>query len=91
MDADGRSGWAASLQWTLLSSRVETDDDLYELPPLTTLNAGLRYASKIFNRAYSARLDVMNLTNATGLTISPIYLVLPQVRRTFMLTLAIDI
>jgi iron complex outermembrane receptor protein len=85
------NGWAASLQWTSLSSRVETDDDRYELPPLTTLNAGLRFASKLFNRAYSARFDVMNLTNATGLTISPIYVVVPQLRRTFMLTLAIDI
>jgi iron complex outermembrane receptor protein len=85
------NGWAASLQWTSLSSRVETDDDRHELPPLSTLNAGLRYASKLFNRAYSARFDVMNVTNAAGLTLSPTYVVVPQLRRTFMLTLAIDI
>jgi iron complex outermembrane receptor protein len=85
------NGWAASLQWTSLSSRVETDSDAYELPALTTLNAGLRYARNVFNRRCSARFDVANLTNATGLTLSPLYLALPQLRRNFMLTLAVDI
>ena len=50
------NGWAASLQWTSLSARVETDNDAYELAPVSTLN-----------------------------------LVLPQLRRNFMLTLAMDI
>jgi iron complex outermembrane receptor protein len=85
------NGWAASLQWTALSSRVETNSDAYKLAPLSTLNTGLRYARKLFRHPCSARFDVANLTNASGLTISPLNLVLPQLRRNFMLTLAMDI
>ncbi|HEX3950053.1 MAG TPA: hypothetical protein VHW95_09410 [Steroidobacteraceae bacterium] len=85
------NGWAASLQWTALSSRVETNSDAYKLAPLSTLNTGLRYARKLFGHPCSARFDVANLTNASGLTISPLNLVLPQLRRNFMLTLAMDI
>jgi iron complex outermembrane receptor protein len=85
------NGWAASLQWTSLSSRVETDSDAYALPPLETLNAGLRYARKLFSHASSLRFDVANLTNAAGLTISPQYSVLPQIRRNYTLTFTIDI
>jgi iron complex outermembrane recepter protein len=83
-------GWGASLQWTRLSSRVETDDDRYELPPLSTLNIGARYTRKLFDHPISVRFDIANLTNASGLTISPLYLVLPQDRRNFILTVAID-
>jgi len=85
------NGWAASMQWTSLSSRVETDSDAFVLPPLATLNAGLRYARKLFSHPSSARFDVANLTNASGLTISPLYAVLPQIRRNFTLTIAIDL
>jgi iron complex outermembrane receptor protein len=83
-------GWGASLQWTKLSSRVETDDDRYELPPLSTLNAGVRYTRKLFDHPISMRFDVANLTNASGLAISPLYVVLPQDRWNFILTVAID-
>jgi outer membrane receptor protein involved in Fe transport len=83
--------WAASLQWTSLSSRVVTDNDQAELPPLSTLNVGLRYKLKLFNRSCSARLDVANVTDQTGLTISSLYAVFPVLRRNYMLTLATDI
>jgi iron complex outermembrane receptor protein len=84
-------GWGTSLQWTYLSSRVETADDRYELPPLSTINLGLRYSAKIFGRNWLTRLDVGNVTNASGLTISPLYLVLPQLGRNYMLTIAADL
>jgi iron complex outermembrane recepter protein len=83
-------GWGASVQWTWLSSRVETDDDLYELPPLSTLNAGVRYARRCLTHSCSLRFDVANLTDASGLTISPQYVLLSQLRRNYMLTAAID-
>jgi hypothetical protein len=80
-----------SLQWIYLSSRVETADDRIKLPPLSTLNLGLRFSRKLFDRPLLVRLDVINLTNATGLTISPLYQVTPQQVRNYTLTLAIDI
>jgi iron complex outermembrane recepter protein len=82
--------WAASLQWTSLSSRVVTNNDQAELPPLSTLSVGLRYKLTLFNRSYSARLDVANVTDETGLTISSLYAVFPVLRRNYMLTLATD-
>jgi iron complex outermembrane receptor protein len=84
-------GWGASVQWTSLSSRVETNDDLYQLPPLSTLNAGVRYARRCLDHPCSLRFDVANLTDASGLTISPQYTLLPQLRRNYTLTAAIDI
>ncbi|MHB8478790.1 MAG: hypothetical protein ACYDBZ_21235, partial [Steroidobacteraceae bacterium] len=83
--------WAAALQWTSLSSRVVTNDDQVELPPLSSLNVSLRYRLRLFNRPCSARLDVANVTNQTGLTISSLYAVSPVLRRNYMLTLATDI
>ena len=83
--------WAASLQWTSLSSRVVTNNDQVELPPLSTLNVGVRYKLKLFNRSCSVRLDVDNVTDQTGLTISSLYAVFPVLRRNYMLTLATDI
>ena len=86
-------GWGTSLQWTSLSSRVETTDDRYRLPPLTTLNVGVRYLFRLRDRSCSARLDVGNVTNASGLTFSPAsaYLVVPQLPRNYMLTLTADL
>ena len=83
--------WAAAFQWTSLSSRVVTNDDQVELPPLSMLNVGVRYRLRLFNRPCSARLDVANVTDETGLTISPLYLVFPVLRRNYTLTLATDI
>jgi hypothetical protein len=79
------------MQWTALSSRVETGDDLYRLPPLATLKVGLRYVFELFNRPCSARLDVANITNATGLTLSSTYIALPQLRRNYSFTFAADL
>ncbi|MBV8877036.1 MAG: TonB-dependent receptor [Gammaproteobacteria bacterium] len=89
----GWRGWGLSLQWTSLSARVETTDDQYRLPPLNTLNLGLRYLSRLGGRACSARLDVGNITNAAGLTFSSAYsyLVVPQLPRNYTLTLAADL
>jgi iron complex outermembrane receptor protein len=84
-------GWAAALQWTSLSSRVVTNNDQVELPPLSLLNVGVRYKIRLFNRPCSARLDVANVTDETGLTISSLYLVVPELRRNYTLTLATDI
>jgi iron complex outermembrane receptor protein len=83
--------WATSLQWTSLSSRVVTNNDQVELPPLSMLNVGVRYRVRLFNRPCSARLDVANVTDETGLTISSLYLVVPVLRRNYTLTLATDI
>jgi iron complex outermembrane receptor protein len=86
-------GWGTSLQWTSLSSRVETADDRYQLPPLRTLNVGVRYQFRVRDRACSARLDVGNVTNAAGLTFSSAYayLLVPQLPRNYTLTLAADL
>ena len=83
--------WAASLQGTSLSTRVVTNNDQAELPPLSTLNVGVRYKLRLFNRPCSVRLDVANVTNETGLTISSLYAVIPVLRRNYTLTLATDI
>ena len=84
-------GFGASLQWTRLSARVETNDDRFRLPPLNTVNVGIRYITRLANRECSARLDVGNLTNAGGLTLSSVYLAVPQLRRNYTLTLAADL
>jgi iron complex outermembrane receptor protein len=84
-------GWAASLQWTSLSSRVVTSDDSYSLAPLTTLNLGVRYRFNLHARKCSVRLDAGNVTNEPGVTISPLYVVVPQLQRNYTLTLAIDL
>jgi iron complex outermembrane receptor protein len=83
--------WAAALQWTSLSSRVVTDNDQVELPPMSSLNVSLRYRLRLFNRPCSARIDAANVTNETGLTISSLYAVFPVLRRNYTLTLATDI
>jgi len=86
-------GWGTSLQWTSLSARVETTDDRYRLPPLSTLNVGVRYLFRLADHSCSARLDVGNVTNAAGLTFSSAYayLVVPQLPRNYMLTLTADL
>jgi outer membrane receptor protein involved in Fe transport len=83
--------WAAAVQWTSLSSHVVTNDDRFQLPPQSTLNVGVRYKLRLFNRPCSARLDVANVTDETGLTISSLYTVFPVLRRNYTLTFATDI
>ena len=83
-------GWGTTLQWTSLSSRVETSDDMHVLPPLAILNFGVRYMSKLFKRSWSARLDIANVTNATGLTLGTSYAAAPQLRRNYTFTFAVD-
>jgi len=83
--------WAADLQWTALSSRVVANNDQIELPPLSTFNVGVRYKLRLFNRPCSARLDIANVTDESGLTISSLYAVFPILRRNYTLTLAADI
>jgi iron complex outermembrane recepter protein len=82
--------WAASLQWNWLSRRVQTADDRYYLPALSTLTAGLRYESKLQGHPCSMRLDIKNLTDARGLHVSQLGLVVPELGRRFLLTLAFD-
>jgi iron complex outermembrane receptor protein len=83
-------GWGTSLQWTWLSARVETSDDRYRLPPLGELTVGVRYLFKVSTHQFSARLDIGNVTNATGLTLSSQYLATSQLGRNYTLTLAAD-
>ncbi len=68
-----------------------TNNDQIKLPPLSTLNVSVRYSVRLFNRPCSARLDVANVTDETGLTISSLYAVFPVLRRNYTLTLATDI
>jgi iron complex outermembrane receptor protein len=90
--APARTGrWAAAFQWTSLSSRVVTNNDQIELPPLSTFDVSVRYKLRLFNRPCSARLDVANVTDETGLTISSLYAGFPVLRRNYTLTLATDI
>jgi len=84
-------GLGMSAQWLSLSSRVETVDDRYALPPLATLNVGVRYMFKLFDHPSSLRLDVGNVANAAGLTISSGYLAVSQLRRNYTATLAADL
>ena len=74
-----------------MSSRVETADDHYELPPFSTINFGLRYSAKVLGHNWSTRLDVGNVASASGLTISPLYAVNPELGRNYMLTIAADL
>jgi iron complex outermembrane recepter protein len=82
--------WAASMQWNRLSSRVETTDNAIYLPALATLAAGVRYHWTLRSRPWTVRLDGFNLTDARGLHVSSLYVVLPEQGRRFMLTLATD-
>ena len=84
-------GFAATLKWTSLSARVETGDDLYRLPPLNTLNVGVRYGFKMFDRSCTARFDVANVTNAAGLTITSTYVAVSQLRRNYTFTFSADL
>jgi hypothetical protein len=79
------------MQWSWLSARVETSDDRYRLPPLGVLNVGVRYLLRLSTHQFSARLDIGNVTNATGLTLSSLYLVTRQLARNYTLTLAADL
>jgi iron complex outermembrane recepter protein len=82
--------WAASLQWNRLSSRVATTDNSIYLPALATLSAGVRYHWTLRSRPWTVRLDGFNLTDARGLHVSALDVVLPEPRRRYMLTLATD-
>ena len=82
--------WAASLQLNWQSARVSTADDRYRLPPLATVAAGLRYESKWHGHPLSVRFDALNLANSTGLHLTPVGLVLPELGRRYVVTLAFD-
>jgi hypothetical protein len=82
--------WAASLQWNRLSSRVATTDNSAYLPVLATLGAGVRYHWTLRSRPWTLRLDGFNLTDARGLHVSSLDVVLPEPGRRLMLTLATD-
>jgi iron complex outermembrane receptor protein len=84
-------GWGASMQWTWWSSRVETSDDRYRLPAYSTVNIGMRYLSKVSGHPWSARLDIGNVTNTPGLTLSSVYTATPQLPRNYTLTVAADL
>jgi hypothetical protein len=83
--------WAASLQWNRLSPRVATTDNGTYLPALATLAAGVRYHWTLRSHPWTVRLDGFNLTDARGLHVSSLDVVLPEQSRRFMLTLATDL
>jgi iron complex outermembrane recepter protein len=83
--------WAASLQWSRLSPRVSTTDNANYLPALATLEAGVRYHWTLQSHPWTVRLDGFNLTDARGLHVSSLDVVLPEQSRRFMLTLATDL
>jgi len=69
---------------------VEMSDDRYRLPPLGVLNAGVRYLFRLSTHQVSARLDIGNVLNATGLMLSSQYLATSQLGRNYTATLAAD-
>jgi hypothetical protein len=83
-------GWAGSLQMTSLSSRTIANDGSFGLEPLTTLNVGVRYRFKAYERACSVRLDVANATDERGATVTSVFWIVPTLQRNYALTLAID-
>ncbi len=87
----GWGPWAASLQWNRLSPRVATTDNSTYLPELATLAAGVRYHWTLRAHPWTVRLDGFNLTDARGLHVSSLDVVLPEQGRRFMLTLATDL
>jgi iron complex outermembrane receptor protein len=86
----GWGPWAASLQWNRLSPRVATTDNSTYLPELATLAAGVRYHWTLRAHPWTVRLDGFNLTDARGLHVSSLDVVLPEQGRRFMLTVATD-
>jgi iron complex outermembrane receptor protein len=82
--------WAASLQWNYLSARVVTSDDRYWLPQFTTISAGVRYESTIWNHPFRVRFDTVNLTDARGLRVTSLNLLMPDLGRRVTLSLAVD-
>lgn len=83
--------WAASLAWNRLSSRYATNSDQQRLPPLATVGAGLRYQWKRGTNSWTLRFDGFNLTDAQGLHVSNLGLIVPEQGRRFALTLATDL
>jgi hypothetical protein len=79
------------VQWNRLSPRVDTTDNNDFLPPLATLGAGLRFHWSMQERPWTVRLDGYNLTNAQGLHVSSLNVVLPEQSRRFAVTLATDL
>ncbi|MBS0374715.1 MAG: TonB-dependent receptor [Proteobacteria bacterium] len=88
---EGWKHWAASLQWTSLSSRVVTSSNDASLPPLRTLNLGVRYGFHVAHSSGTVRFDAGNVTNAVGLNVSPVYLLTPQLHRNYTLTATLDL
>ncbi len=58
--------------------------------PLTKVGAGIRYQWKQSGKSWTLRLDALNLTDAQGLHVSSLGVVLPEQRRRFAATLAAD-
>ena len=83
--------WAASLNWSSWSQRVATADDREYVPGYATLGAGLRYETKLRGHSATVRLDGENLTNARGISLSPLWQVWPELGRRFALQIAFDL
>ena len=82
--------WGASVQWNRLASRVATTDNTDYLPALSTLSAGVRYHWVMRGSPWNLRFDAFNLTDAQGLHVTTLEVLVPEQGRRFMLTLATD-
>lgn len=82
--------FAGQVQLNRRSGGEATADNRFRLAPVTLLNAGLRYESKVAARSVSVRLDGMNLTNAHGLRLTTVDQLLPEQVRRWQFTVAVD-
>ena len=83
-------GLGTSAQWNSFSSRVETSNNNYRLPPYTTLNLAARYNRSVFNHSYSARLEADNVFDRNAVTLSTTYFASSQPGRSYVVTLTAD-
>ena len=89
-DLPGLHPWAASLNFNWWSARVDTADGSHRLPPFGKLGLALRYDATLQKHPWSMRIEGLNLTNASGLHVTPVGQLKPEWGRRYMLTLDFD-
>ena len=84
----GPWGLAVELQW--LSSRPVTTDDLVRLPAATTASLRVRRKLSLLGHAGVARLEMLNIADATALRLKSSGEITPDLGRRLSLTVALD-
>ena len=84
----GPWGLAVQLQW--LSSRPVTTDDLLRLPASTTASLRVRRKLSLLGHAGVARLEMLNIGDATQLRLRSSGEITPDLGRRLSLTVALD-